>query len=455
MASANPAKMFLGELACSVCLDYFKDPVCLDCGHNFCHACITQCWEGLSTNFHCPECRETFSQRNFKPNRQLRNIVEASRKLTLESTKEPEVERVCEKHKRASDVFCQVEEMPICMVCHLSQDHREHTVVPIEETAEDYKVRNHGTVKVLHLRKSFNHPNIFTDNLSVICLLNSKLETEKQKIVSEFQHLSQFLKEQERLLLAQLEELNKEIEKRRDEYVAKLSEELSSFSSLISEMEEKCQLPASEFLQVRQCSVTDMIRPCPGAELCPSRSDSLSAANVTLDPDTAHPYLIVSADRKSVRRGDTWQDLPSNPERFDTELCVLGCEGFTSGRHYWEIERKEGEVCIVGVARESVSRKGDIDFNPERGIWAVLCNADRYWALTSPDELSPLSLRQAPRRIRVYLDYEPGQVAFFDAGTGDRIFTFPPASFAGERIRPLFSGPLLFIPLPSPPGPCA
>uniref|UniRef100_A0A8C4W2L2 Uncharacterized protein n=1 Tax=Gopherus evgoodei TaxID=1825980 RepID=A0A8C4W2L2_9SAUR len=215
MASANPAKMLLGELACSVCLDYFKDPVCLDCGHNFCHACITQCWEALSTNFHCPECRETFSQRNFKPNRQLRNIVEASRKLTLESTKEPEVERVCEKHKRASDVFCQVEEMPICMVCHVSQDHREHTVVPIEETAEDYKVRNHGT---------------------------KELETEKQKIVSEFQQLSQFLKEQERLLLAQLEELNKEIEKRRDEYVAKLSEELSSFSSLISEMEEKCQL---------------------------------------------------------------------------------------------------------------------------------------------------------------------------------------------------------------------
>ncbi|CAM2101384.1 unnamed protein product [Caretta caretta] len=86
-----------------------------------------------------------------------------------------------------------------------------------------------------------------------ISSFQEQLETERQKIVSEFQRLRQFLDEQERLLLAQLEELNKEIEKRRDEYVGKLSEEISSFSSLISEMGQKCQLLASEFLQVRQC----------------------------------------------------------------------------------------------------------------------------------------------------------------------------------------------------------
>uniref|UniRef100_A0A8C3HXJ2 Zinc finger protein RFP-like n=1 Tax=Chrysemys picta bellii TaxID=8478 RepID=A0A8C3HXJ2_CHRPI len=416
MAAANPAQLLLAELTCSVCLDYFKDPISLNCGHNFCQACITQ--ETLSTNFHCLECRETFSQRNFKPNRQLRNIVEVSRKLTLESTKEPEVGTVCEKHKEDLKVFCQEDQIPMCMVCHLSRDHREHTVVPIEEAAEEYKVRNHRT-----------------------------LETEKQKIVSEFQQLCQFLEEQEQFLLAQLEELNKKIEKRRDEYVAKLSEEISFFSSLISEMEQKCQQPVSEFLQagdslshspVGAGSVTDTIRPCPRAELCPSRSDSLSAAHVTLDPDTAHPELILSADRRSVRWGDTRQALPNNPERFDTEPCVLGCEGFTSGRHYWEVEVEEWRLFAVGVARESVSRKGWISFNPEQGIWALECDGDRYWALTSPEHGITFSLSRAPRRIRVYLDYERGQVAFFDADCGDPIFTFPPASFAGERIRPLF-----------------
>ncbi|XP_065419939.1 butyrophilin subfamily 2 member A2-like [Chrysemys picta bellii] len=187
-------------------------------------------------------------------------------------------------------------------------------------------------------------------------------------------------------------------------------------------------------------SVTDTIRPCPRAELCPSRSDSLSAANVTLDLNTAHPELIVSEDLKRVRYGGVWQALPNNPERFDTMCCVLGCEGFTSGSHYWEMEVKvEGKgFCFVGVTRESVSRKGQICPKPEQGIWAVQVWEDQYQAPTSPMQVIPLSPSQAPRRIRVYLDYEGGRVQLFDAGSGDLIVTFPPASFAGDRIRPFF-----------------
>ncbi|XP_053903645.1 E3 ubiquitin-protein ligase TRIM39-like [Malaclemys terrapin pileata] len=463
MAAANPAQPLLAELTCSVCTDYFKDPVCLDCGHNFCQACITQWWKGLHTNFRCPECRETFSQRNVKPNRQLRNIVEASRTLTLESTKEPEV---CEKHESALDVFCQEDQTPICMVCHLCGDHREHTVVPIDEAAKDYKdqVRSCSVI----LKKEREEILSFKLNgESKSQELLKQLKRERQKIVSEFQQLCQFLKEQKRLLLAQLEELKQEIEKRRDEYVAKLSEEISSFSSLISEMEQKCQQPASEFLQdikgtLSRCERKTFQNPVAfSSELkwriwessqrnasvetimkkfkdCLSSRQRLHKANVTLDPKTAYPDLILSADQKSVRLGRTWRALPNNPERFDTEPCVLGCEGFTSGRHYWEVEVQWGGVCAVGVARESVSRKGRIRVNPEQGIWAVEGWGNQYRALTSPEHGTPLSLSRAPSRIRVYLDYERGQVTFFDAGNEDPIFSFPPASFARERIRPFF-----------------
>uniref|UniRef100_A0A8C3P725 Zinc finger protein RFP-like n=1 Tax=Chrysemys picta bellii TaxID=8478 RepID=A0A8C3P725_CHRPI len=440
MAAANPAQLLLGEVTCSVCLDCFKDPVSLDCGHNFCQACITQYWEALSTNFRCPECRETFSQRNFKPNRQLGNI---SRKLKWELTEEREVGTVCEKHKKALDVFCQEDQTPICLVCHLSRDHKEHPVVPIEEAAEDYKVRNHGMVGTQREAANQLQSKREQERLRVFP------QSQKQKIVSEFQQLRQFLEEQERLRLAQLEELNQEIEKGRAEYVAKLSEEISSFSSLISEMEQKCQQPASELLQVRRVreSPNSSLLECRKLhKLCPSRSDSLSTAKVTLDPDTAHPELIVSADRRSARWGETRQDLPNNPERFDTEHCVLGCEGFTSGSHYWEMEVKvEAEGmgdCAVGLAKESVSRKGEISLNPEQGIWAVSCSEDWCWAPTSPEQLIQFPPSQGPRRIRVYLDYERGQVAFFDASRGDPIFTFPPASFTGERIRPFFRADL-------------
>ncbi|XP_043384472.1 butyrophilin subfamily 2 member A2-like [Chelonia mydas] len=164
------------------------------------------------------------------------------------------------------------------------------------------------------------------------------------------------------------------------------------------------------------------------------------AAKVTLDPDTAHPDLLVSADRRRGRWGDTRQDLPDNPERFDTVPCVLGCEGFTSGRHYWEVEVgvEAMGVCAVGVARQSVRRKGQIRPNPEEGIWAVPCSEDQSRALTSPGQSTPVSPSRAPCRIRVYLDYDGGRGAFFDAGRGDPILTFLRAAFAGERIRPLF-----------------
>ncbi|XP_044837718.1 butyrophilin subfamily 1 member A1-like isoform X2 [Mauremys mutica] len=165
------------------------------------------------------------------------------------------------------------------------------------------------------------------------------------------------------------------------------------------------------------------------------RRNIVCPVNVTLDPDTAHPQLVLSEDRKSVRCGDTRQQLPNSPERFDTDPCVLGCEGFTSGRHCWEVEVGDGRYWAVGVSRESVGRKGQISRSPEGGIWAV----ERDWwgqfqALTSP--ATPLPLSRVPSRIRVCLDCDRGLVTFIDTGDEAPIFTFPPGSVPGERIRP-------------------
>ncbi|XP_065420686.1 butyrophilin subfamily 1 member A1-like isoform X2 [Chrysemys picta bellii] len=160
----------------------------------------------------------------------------------------------------------------------------------------------------------------------------------------------------------------------------------------------------------------------------------IEKANVTLDPDTAYSQLILSEDRKSVRCGDTRQDLPDNSERFDSSACVLGCEGFTSGRHCWEVEVGDEGYWAVGVARKSVRRKGWISLSPEEGIWAVGQWGSQFQALTSP--AIPLPLSRVPSRIWVCLDCDRGQVTFIDAGDGAPIFTFPPGLVPGERIRP-------------------
>uniref|UniRef100_A0A452HZA3 B30.2/SPRY domain-containing protein n=1 Tax=Gopherus agassizii TaxID=38772 RepID=A0A452HZA3_9SAUR len=164
-----------------------------------------------------------------------------------------------------------------------------------------------------------------------------------------------------------------------------------------------------------------------------------SSTDITLDLDTANPYLVLSEDKRSVRLRSAPQDVPASPKRFDFSFSVLGAEGFTSGRHYWEVEVGDGDSWAVGAARESVRRKEKIDFTPEEGIWAVGLNWkgknwDQYQAFTSPE--TPLSLCERPRKIGVYLDYEGGWVAFYNADNMAPIFTFT-AAFS-EKIFPFF-----------------
>lgn len=160
-----------------------------------------------------------------------------------------------------------------------------------------------------------------------------------------------------------------------------------------------------------------------------------SLGDLSLDPDTANPYLVLSEDKRSVRLRSAPQELPANPKRFDYSFCVLAAEGFVAGRHYWEVEVGDGEAWAVGVAKESVERKGRISVKPEVGIWAVGQCGAQYQALTSPT--SPITLHSAPKVIGIYLDYEAGRVAFFDANNEVPIFAYPPTSFGGERVLPL------------------
>ncbi|XP_064330079.1 butyrophilin subfamily 1 member A1-like [Phalacrocorax carbo] len=183
---------------------------------------------------------------------------------------------------------------------------------------------------------------------------------------------------------------------------------------------------------------------------------SVEEVHVTLDADTAHPQLILSDGGKSVRWGVTRQEVPDNPERYDTDPCVLGQEGFTSGRYFWDVDVgvEEGGLWALGVAKESTERKGEIDRDPRNGIWAIGHWWGEYWAVTSP-ERTVLSLTKRPRTIRVYLDTEAQKVAFFNADNQDLLHTFPLDPLSGERIRPWFwvllSAQLTLKSPPSPP----
>ncbi|KAI6060399.1 Butyrophilin subfamily 1 member A1-like protein [Aix galericulata] len=160
---------------------------------------------------------------------------------------------------------------------------------------------------------------------------------------------------------------------------------------------------------------------CPGLSSAPDGlAPSVPAVKVTLDPDTAHPYLVVSQDNSSVRWEREWQQVPDTPVRFDNRWCVLGHQKFTDGRHWWKV-KVEGEMgkyssWAVGVSRESVKRKGYFNRRTEEGIWAVQYKEGQLISLTSPP--TPLSLSPVPTRIWVCLDCTQGQVSFINADNG-------------------------------------
>ncbi|XP_044838891.1 zinc finger protein RFP-like isoform X1 [Mauremys mutica] len=462
MAAPDPVESLQKEVSCSICLDYFTDPVSIDCGHNFCRDCIRQCSKKSEAKLSCPQCRGIALKRKFRPSRELANVAEIAKQLSCQAAQGAGKERVCETHQEGLKLFCEEDQTPICLICRESRAHRAHTVAPIEEAIQDYKEQIQMQLQTLkEERRKLLGFKVTGERRSQEYLEQTKIQ--RCKIVSEFEQLRHLLEEQERILLARLGEVEKEIVNWQNGSVAKLSEEISRLSELISELEKKYQQPVSEFLQdirstLNRCKVGDFQQSLdifPDVEKKLSNfsqknivlketlrkfKDSLPSelevewANVTLDPDTANPHLVLTEDRKSVWWEDTPQDLPNNPERFDTYCCVLGREGFTSGRNDWEVHLGQQGFWTVGIARESVWRKGWISLDPAQGIWAVGLCGGQYRAY--PDTLLPLSRR--PGRIRVSLDYERGQVAFFDVDNEDPIFTFHPASFNGERIFPFF-----------------
>uniref|UniRef100_A0A8B9V255 Uncharacterized protein n=1 Tax=Anas zonorhyncha TaxID=75864 RepID=A0A8B9V255_9AVES len=163
-----------------------------------------------------------------------------------------------------------------------------------------------------------------------------------------------------------------------------------------------------------------------------------NTVKVTLDPSTAHSYLIVSEDQRSVRWESNWQQLPYSKGTFDNWCSVLGREEFREGRHCWQVDGEEGthSLWTVGVAKASVERKGWFNMTPEEGIWALQYDNGKILSLTSPP--TPLSLSPVPTRIWVCLDCTQGQVSFINADNGVKIYTFKEASFNGESIRPWF-----------------
>lgn len=163
--------------------------------------------------------------------------------------------------------------------------------------------------------------------------------------------------------------------------------------------------------------------------------DRLSSADsVAFDPNTSSPWLSVNADLTTVDGRSEPLTVPGNPERFERCAFVLGAEGYTSGKHRWDVVVGDRPSWIVGVCRESVVRKNEFTLAPNRGVWCIGLKKGLCTAFTK--ERTPLQVEERPKRIRIKLNMDKGEVSFWDAGSSNHLVTL--THNFNERIFPFF-----------------
>ncbi|MGH0169976.1 UNVERIFIED_CONTAM: hypothetical protein FKN15_057964 [Acipenser sinensis] len=402
------------ELSCAVCCEIFKDPVTLHCNHCFCKACLYQCWKEKRAR-ECPVCRTRASAGQLPVDFKLRNIVEWFLKEHSHKPAAPPA-ILCSLHEEKLKVFCLDDKEAICLVCQISKKHENHKCRPVEEVAQDYKGELKTALKPLQDKlKTFNKVKEECDETAEHIKKQAQ-QTERQ-IKEEFEKLHQFLRGEEKARIAALR--REEEQKRRimKEKIENITREISSLSDTIRVIEQEMEAEDIFFLQ---CTLQDP--QCVSGALI-DVAEHLGSLKykvwekmlgivqytpVTLDPNTAHPALILSEDLTSVRRSNERQQLPHNPEQFDKSVKVLGSEGFTSGKHCWDVEVGNKPDWDLGVTKESSQWKGSITPNPGAGYWAIaLRGGDQYKAGTSPQ--TRLTLEKKPQKIRVQLDCDGGE----------------------------------------------
>ncbi|XP_040211109.1 E3 ubiquitin/ISG15 ligase TRIM25-like [Rana temporaria] len=493
MASADLRQ----ELDCSICLEMYKDPVMLSCGHNFCRVCIDRVLDTQegSGGYSCPQCRKRSRSRpTLQRNITLCNIVETFRSTQLEEgktgifctycyhspvpavkscvmceaslcdnhlrvhSKAPEhvltdpttsmENRKCSIHRELLKYYCTEDSACICVSCSLAGEHRGHKVETLDEASENKKQKLRNVLQKL-----------IANRMEIEQRVRS-LQEHKEKV----QEKSASLTERVTALFIELRRHLEDLEKSVRRNISSQEEQISrSLSDLIAQLEIKKEDLSRKMEDIEKlCNMTDpltVLQESDTGDLCDTEGDNedrerhdrllhdggdldvfgishtlhtgLSdmikevnvfsnipeASDILLDVNTAHNNLQISDDMKTVSWSDIWQNRPETPERFQWYAQVLSSQRFSSGRHYWEVDVRESENCRVGMCYPSIERRG--------GEQSLIGDNNKSWGLHRYSrgfylihDNNLISLSPSPSsnrvRVRIYVDYEAGQISFYD-----------------------------------------
>uniref|UniRef100_A0A8C3W2C3 Pyrin n=1 Tax=Catagonus wagneri TaxID=51154 RepID=A0A8C3W2C3_9CETA len=410
------------EAVCPLCRTQEGDPVGGSCAHNPCSSSAAPEADPEASHGRPPSCRwcqDLFPGKSCGSHEQQDGLQMGS----LSPNSLPQ----CERHtKQVQLLFCEDHGEPICLICGLSQAHRGHRVRPIGEAAREYKEKIQKQLEHLkELRKSGEKQRSQGPKKTANFL--KQAETQKQKVHCQLQQLCQFLEQQEQLFGTWLDELGQIADHVRKTYGTQVTRDIASLDELIGELEAKQCQPEWELMKVtnnpsfvsraKMVTVPELRATPPEVKekihllyqksefveksmkhfLETLRSEMetfngiliLSAVDVILEAETAHPSLIFHL--------------------------------FLSSFHYWEVKVGDKTGWLLGVCKASTSRKEHMTLSPENdycGETTMMMHNERQ-ASTVPGTQA-----RSPRRLGIFLDHKDGDVSSHDVRAKLYIYTF-------------------------------
>nr|XP_029506968.1 tripartite motif-containing protein 35-like [Oncorhynchus nerka] len=358
---------------------------------------------------------------------------------------------VCPKHTDEPKWFCEVEQRAVCHVCEFPA-HHGHTVVPLEQAVKDLKDKLTSDLDSLQ-SKQVKCKDIEETYNQMFQYSKKQLVSTERQIRGEFEKLHQFLREEEEARLAALRKEEEEKGKMIAREMKHIQDQISSLTENITAVEQELQKRDVPFLksykhtqtfsraqdtlpdpQLVSGALIDVAKHLGNLQfrVWEKMQGIVKYTPVILDPNTANNCLSLSDDLTSVSQTDPIQQLPDNPERNTIYITVLSSEGFSSGKYSWEVEVGDHPQWYIGVAKESIKRQEKVKyFNPEFGVWLLMLRSGKYQIIGKT-----FTLKRRPQRIRVQLDYDRGEVSFYDPKDMTHIYTF--RDTFTERLYPYF-----------------
>ncbi|XP_003458821.3 nuclear factor 7, brain [Oreochromis niloticus] len=435
------------QFQCSICLDSFKSPVSIPCGHNFCLECIKHYWD-VAHKSECPLCKESFRSRpELRINHALKDITEKFQRSLKEK---PGYRPVPAKRQSVPRQSSKSEEE--------KEKESKRIKTQINKTQEQYqqmiqtRIRKTEEIKQSMELSKRNKEREIQASVQAATMMVSAIERNQALLIEEIERKQEVAEKRAEELLKEISQEIIELQKRRSElhlleHIENPVQLQQNFLRLNAPMSVKhwadVRVQSDSYVGTVRRTFSRLVDICQELEkkLCAEEVSKINkyAVDVTLDPATAAGWVVLSPDGKKVSlSSQQWRNpLPDDPRRFNSCVAVLGKQSFTSGKRYWVVQVGDKRDWDLGVARESINRKGAITVRPDNGYWAICRrNGGSLCACAGPSVT--LHLKEIPQKVGIFLDYDEGSVSFYNTEAKTHIYTYSGLTFT-EPLYPYFN----------------